>query len=602
MTAAALGRREVAAITLLWASLAATFVFIHWSAITSLRMPDADDYLRLQQVRDWLAGQAWFDIGQHRVNPPTGGALHWSRIVDLPIAGGIILLTPLVGQPTAEVVVATALPLLLMGAAMFLVAAIAARLVGRAWAPVAAACVPFSAITYPQIIPLRLDHHAWQVVFALTLLWGLTDESNKRRSGMIAGFAAALWLNISIEGLPIITVAAMILSVRWLFDGRELARLQAFLWTLALGSFALETLTMPSAWALAECDRISQPYLAAFAVASLAGAAANLPLLARDWRLRLAFAGVSGLAAGAVFASMGPACLNGPFAALDPLTKYFWLDRVGESLPLFDKGLGAVIAHGGFSLIGCIGAVLAIGATQGEQRKSWITLFVLAFAAGGLMFIISRTGAVAHAFSATGAAFVGMTLLRRARATNMMVVRVLGTVLAIVVATPGLLLPALQFDLRAGPPRRVCDNAYAALNQLPPGLLFAPIDIGPRMIVHTPHSVIATGHHRNHAAMRQVIAAFTGPPEAARQHIAARGADYVVLCPDAPEVRNYVEYAPEGFAGQLVSGRAPGWLRPLDITPEGSGLLVFAVDTNAPAPGDELRGRLAFDAMQAPAL
>ena len=38
------------------------------------------------QVRDWMAGQSWFDVVQHRLNPPLGVDMHWSRLVDAPIA------------------------------------------------------------------------------------------------------------------------------------------------------------------------------------------------------------------------------------------------------------------------------------------------------------------------------------------------------------------------------------------------------------------------------------------------------------------------------------------------------------------------------------
>ena len=37
--------------------------------ILALRFPDPDDALRLVQLRDWLAGQGWYDMVQHRVDP-----------------------------------------------------------------------------------------------------------------------------------------------------------------------------------------------------------------------------------------------------------------------------------------------------------------------------------------------------------------------------------------------------------------------------------------------------------------------------------------------------------------------------------------------------
>src|SRR5215831_3130163 len=46
----------------------------------------SDDAMRLVQVRDFLAGQAWFDLTQYRLNPPEGVTMHWSRLIDLPLA------------------------------------------------------------------------------------------------------------------------------------------------------------------------------------------------------------------------------------------------------------------------------------------------------------------------------------------------------------------------------------------------------------------------------------------------------------------------------------------------------------------------------------
>jgi hypothetical protein len=52
-----------------------------------LRSSDTDDNLRMMQVRDLMRGQDWYDLRQYRLNPPFGADIHWSRLVDLPIAG-----------------------------------------------------------------------------------------------------------------------------------------------------------------------------------------------------------------------------------------------------------------------------------------------------------------------------------------------------------------------------------------------------------------------------------------------------------------------------------------------------------------------------------
>jgi hypothetical protein len=45
-----------------------------------------DDAMHRVEVRDFLAGQNWFDLTQYRLNPPAGVVMHWSRLVDLPLA------------------------------------------------------------------------------------------------------------------------------------------------------------------------------------------------------------------------------------------------------------------------------------------------------------------------------------------------------------------------------------------------------------------------------------------------------------------------------------------------------------------------------------
>lgn len=52
--------------------------------VGGLVLPDTDDAMRLVQIRDLLAGQGWFDMSQHRLMPPNGAGMHWSRLVDAP--------------------------------------------------------------------------------------------------------------------------------------------------------------------------------------------------------------------------------------------------------------------------------------------------------------------------------------------------------------------------------------------------------------------------------------------------------------------------------------------------------------------------------------
>jgi len=42
-------------------------------------------------------GRSWFDVHQYRIAAPEGVPMHWSRLVDIPIVGMVLLLRPLLG-------------------------------------------------------------------------------------------------------------------------------------------------------------------------------------------------------------------------------------------------------------------------------------------------------------------------------------------------------------------------------------------------------------------------------------------------------------------------------------------------------------------------
>src|SRR5438132_7915075 len=117
------------AVVLVWLGLCAWFIFSKWADIRYFGLGDTDDNMRIMQVRAWLDGQGWYDLRQYRLNPPYGADIHWSRIVDLPIAGLKLLLTPLMGGAWAERWACAIAPLLPLWIAMYALAATARRLV-----------------------------------------------------------------------------------------------------------------------------------------------------------------------------------------------------------------------------------------------------------------------------------------------------------------------------------------------------------------------------------------------------------------------------------------------------------------------------------------
>ena len=113
-----------------------------------------------------------------------------------------------------------------------------------------------------------------------------------------------------------------------------------------------------------------------------------------------------------------------------------------------------------------------------------------------------------------------------------------------------------------------CDLAtnVGRLNAVPAGSVFAPLDMGAPLLYQTHHSVVASGHHRTPSAMRDVIAGFVGTPEDARLSIDRHRADYVFMCSDLLEPRNFSRRGgEESFAARLIRDDPPQWLERVDL-------------------------------------
>ncbi len=562
-------RLRVSALPFVACWMFASLLLLAFSAatFTTRIFPDPDDALRLLQVRDWLAGQSWFDVSQHRINPPGGGDMHWSRLVDLPLAAAILLLRPLLGAAAAETAALVLVPLLTLGVVMALVAAITHRLLDRERAILACLLTAVSVMAVAQLRPFRIDHHGWQLAFGLAAAWALLDP-RARRGGTFAGLATATWLTISLEGLPMAAAIAGWLSWRWLRDPHQGARLLAFVAALGGGAAVLLALTRsPGTWLAMQCDALTAPYLGALAMAAagtaLLVAAAPASLVNRGAGL-LAVA----VAAGATLIGIAPACSRGPFVALDPLVASFWYQHVAEGLPVWRQD-PAIVAHMlCLPLVGLVGCWAARRRAIGPAQVDWATLSFLLGAALAVSLLVQRGAGLANLLALPGAVFLVHAILERSR-TLAPLPRVAALLGAVALVMPGLPVAALVTEAapssaRAGSARQCVDaRELRLLRALPLSTLAAPLDIGPAILIHTPHRIIASGHHRNAAAMRDVIEIFTRAPADARRILQRRGARYLVVCPDLIEPQLYAERNPLGLWAGLAAGRTPSWLVPV---------------------------------------
>ena len=559
---------------LVWLIAAIVMILLFRARIAAGTPVDGDDYVRLVEVRDWLAGQSWFDVTQYRMNPPMGGAMHWSRLIDLPIAAGLALLGPLIGARAAESVTIAVVPLMLLAGVMAAVASATFRLLGSSRAAVgAAALLLMSPFAMAQLFPTRIDHHGWQIAMA-ALAFAMLVGERSIRAGLIAGIALGCWLAVSIEGLPFAAAAAGATVLRWLADPGERARLTGLMLGLAGSAFAFFALTQPpAAWGGGACDALSPAHLAALALGALGTLGIAHPGARWPLPLRIAALACLAVAAGLLFLTLAPACAADPFGRLDPLVHRVWYLHVREGLPIWRQPAREMIGIAAFPLIGLAGAFRAWRATKpGPARGDWATVLLLVLASFAIALLVKRASGVAHVMAIPGAIALIAALAGRAIASRALLVRVLGTTLACIAPTPvasawigANLFPDAEKPAR--PSATQCDDrtAFSPLAALPPSNLLAPLDVGPPLLAFTPHRIVAAGFHRNGAAMADVIRAFTGTPEQARMIIARRSIAYLVVEPDSKEARLYTSMSRDGFMARLRDGRGPEWIEPVKL-------------------------------------
>src|SRR3954462_5088066 len=279
-------RHWKAIVVLVWLGLCAWFIFQQWDSIRFFRLGDTDDNMRMMQVRALLHGQGWFDLRQYRLTPPLGANIHWSRLVDLPIAGLILALRPFLGGAGAErwaVAIAPMLPFLLL---LFSLALTARRLLGPTAYLLAFVALFFAGSNNGMFAPERIDHHGWQLALLALSVSSIADR-DRVRGGIVLGLSTALSLAIGLEMIIYLALAGGAIVLFWVDDAEERERLQAYAVTLG-GATAIAFLVFASNDNRgAVCDALSPVWLSDALIGSaLMLALAWLP--ARDWKRRLA--------------------------------------------------------------------------------------------------------------------------------------------------------------------------------------------------------------------------------------------------------------------------------------------------------------------------
>ncbi|OWV69895.1 hypothetical protein ATY75_09580 [Rhizobium sp. N122] len=539
--------------------------------------PDNDDGMRLVEVRDFLAGQGWFDLVQYRLGLGGGTLMHWSRLIDLPIASLIWFFGLFAPRETAEALALAVWPVSLVLPAMLAMAVAGRSIGGIAGMHICLGMTGLAIYTGNRFAPGAIDHHNAQLALVATMVAMLLDPKRRGWSYALAGIAAAVAIAIGAETTPFVAAVCLTIAFLWAWEGEKFAAAaKAFGLALAIAISILFVATVPPRlYSTVTCDNLSLGYYSLAAIGG--GLLLFSAVFASRLRRPLRFAALGLVGAGVLGSAMviAPQCLSDPLAGLDPMLVELWLKNVSEAQSAFvllrtdPSSLGGFYAAGLFGIAVCIFRIVR----RDRMQIHLVLLFLLAIS-WGIALIQVRGSTFSNLLSILPLALLIIDIRRisnsdseNVAAAFVYIVTVLASVPAAWAVGGGLI--SLQMEngaqKQAAEKLHSCKSkaALAPLAGLPAGLVSAPSEMGVPILRFTQNRVLSAPYHRNQGGMLTELHIGLAEPQEAEAFL--KGADVTVLgfCPGDLQTREIAKLKPDGLYAELGKGNIPPYLEPL---------------------------------------
>jgi|LGOV01.1.fsa_nt_gb hypothetical protein len=545
-----------------------------------------DDAMRLVQVRDLLAGQSWFDVTQYRLGFEAGTPMHWSRLIDLPIAVILWVTSLFLTQDWAEMVTVTLWPLALIAPTLWAMHRASVRFGGERAGAFGYLFAIVAIFTSKKFDIGSLDHHNVQMMLMAFLLMAMMHSKSRARDGMIMGITAALSVVIGFEMLPFIATVSLMIGVNWAWSGAETkSKTVLFSGSFAGMMIAIFFLTRPDfSETIFRCDAFGRELL----IIGVTGALGLLALAATiSAKARLVRAGgvmLLGVVVILVAITFAPQCLGNPYDTLYPEVAEEWLGRIGESKSMWSFISTGRLGNLGLVIIPLIAIVYTIYTILNPAyRMRAIAILLVLVGANAMMFYQIRGISFLFQLCTIPLAAMMGQIYERYKSNNSPVTGVLFLVL-LFASIPNTWIvgrtwfegdePQEQEQESASAPAgqyKDCfkPHEFDALAGLPAGLVLASTDLGVWVLFSTPHRALASNFHRNQDGIQAGIDLMKANMADAKDLLAQWGVDYVVLCANDFATKDMVEINPDGLWTELYNGDIPGYLTPVSEDAEG---------------------------------
>ena len=603
-----------------WAYFILCFLMLPTSEILRGGLPDPDDYLHLVQALDLLNGQGWFDPIQHRMNPPDGTYIHFSNLLSVVYAVPIYFLSFLLDKISAATVTAAIMPTVFLACFFLVLSRASAFFVGQEWARISSFVALFATTLMFQFNPGHVDHHGVEAVLcllAVTCCLQSMDTPSNWRWPVMTGGVLALALVIGLEVLPFLVLVVAWMGLWAAIKGGKATIAGAICGlTLAVTGFLL--LVMTKSWDhVFDRDVLAYSIVYVFLLSGAAFCLLGIACAANTSKviLRVGIAAVLAGVSGYCFFHFFPELKAGPYGGMNQALANLMFDNIVEARPIIrdDRSWVECAVQLVWPLTASLTAIVYFVKRRKDQFWRW----------GLLSFLIVSTTLLAALYqvrflveSETFCILAMTPLLKdglayfKKKYTDGALCTARVGIFLVVAPFPCLILPAM-FDGRSFNPglvlflnrsieRDSCDIQEVSRMLAMPSyygnrsrVIMNMMNSGPELMFRTPHMVLAAPFHMNVSGNIDSVDFFSAEDETVAHELALRRkVELVVMCrstfkmytrPQAgsdniqfSEGGKVIRGDDEGFARQLVNGKIPNWLKPIEFPTFGN-MMLFEV-------------------------
>lgn len=564
--------------------LACYMLLLIWSG--SPLNGDADDIIKLHELRTFIATGNVFDRTLPDILQPEPYISHWPWIIDLPYALVAWPLAPMLGAETALSVASFAVPLLLLVPALYFYS----RLIGAVGLndtvlPLFVAVI-VAAAGFFEFAPYRIDYHNLQILLFFAAL--VLALSSHRMAAAANGLVVSLALAVSFEFALFHALVVGIYAFDFVVGHPDAERrLRHFGGGLACGALLLFIGTVPpSAYAIGKCDTYSAPYALALVLGGIVFVGLSLSQNAtqpgspdntrrRQLFRALALCGLAAISLAFVLA-LYPQCAGGPYGEMSPRLHAVALGFIAQERSFLERP-DFVLSD---SLLGTtllfVGALAPVALCLVQRRPTRALVIVALACTLALIQTVAYFRYLRYLpfFSGIGLVLIAAALLppgmRHVLASRLTIGR--WPWHALLLAIPGLGVTAalVLFCLIAKPApvpvsvfnlTSLCSPAtFDGLIWPDKAIVLAPPPLGAGLLAKIPHpAVIAVPNHPAAAGMERVDRFLDPGEDDPRKALDESRATHVMLCGSSslmdPAIRNRFS-----FTVSLMEGASPAWL------------------------------------------